>query len=98
MDLFITCVPEQFIMQHDVLPSDRLIKFKFYLVDLMLRLHVNEKVGVIENCIYEQIRRVLCVVNFSCGWFDKFVLENSSFAFFQQNPAMDSFTKEKIRC
>lgn len=98
MNFFITSVSEQLIMQHDVLPCDCLIEFKLYLIDLMLRLHVNKEVGVIENGVYEQIRRVLCVVYFSCGWFDKFVLENSSFAFFQQNPTMDSFTQEKIRC
>ena len=53
MDLLVTCVPEQLIVQHHVLPSDCLVELKLDLVHLVLGLHVDEKVSVVENGVHQ---------------------------------------------
>ena len=53
MDLLVACVPELLVVQHHVFPSDCLVELKLYLVHLVLWLHVNEKVGVVQNGVYQ---------------------------------------------
>lgn len=63
MDLFFTSVSEEFIVEHDVLPSDGFVEFELDLVDLVARLHVDEEVSVVEDSINQQIRAVFDVVD-----------------------------------
>ncbi len=66
MHLLIPRISKQLIMQHHILPRDSLIQLKLYLVDFMFGLHVNEKVCMVENCVDQQIGRVLGVVDLAC--------------------------------
>lgn len=51
MDLLFACVSEEFIVKHDVFPGDGFVEFKLDLVYLVARLHVDEKISVIEDSI-----------------------------------------------
>lgn len=51
MDVVLASVSEHFVLQHDVLPGDGLIEIELDLVDLVLGLHVDKEVGVVENGI-----------------------------------------------
>lgn len=53
-------------MQHDILPGDGLIQLELYLIYLVLRLHVDEEVRVVEYRIHQQIRTVLGVIDLAC--------------------------------
>ena len=51
MDLLLADISEQFVRDHDVLPGDSFVEFKFDLVDFVARLHVDEEIGVVEDGI-----------------------------------------------
>jgi hypothetical protein len=52
MDLLISGVPEQLIMEHNVLPGNSFIELKLDFVYFMFGLHVDEKVGVVKNGVH----------------------------------------------
>ena len=83
MRLFFTSISKQLIMKHDILPSNRFIKLKINFINLMLWLHMNEEVCVVENGIYKQVRTFVYVVYFSCRWFNELILCNSHFSLLQ---------------
>jgi len=51
MSFLLTRIPKQLIMKHHILPSNGFIKLEFDLVHLMARLHVDEKIRMIEDSI-----------------------------------------------
>lgn len=97
VDFFLASVAEEFIMEHDILPSDGFVEFEFDLIYFVARLHVDEEIGVIEDGIDEQVWWVLDIVDPASGWLDEHILCYSTLALLQQHPAMHSLPEIEIR-
>lgn len=91
MHFLLASIPEKLIVQHHVLPSNCFVQLKLNLIHLMTGLHMNEEVSMVKDSVYQQIRAVFNIVNSSCGRLDKHILCDSSFALFEQDPAMNPF-------
>lgn len=83
MDLFISSVSKQFIMKHNILPSNCFIKLELNLINFMFRLHMNKEVSMVKNSVNEQVRRIFSVINFSCWRLNEFILKDTSFSLFK---------------
>ena len=66
MNFFISCIPEELVMKHHILPGDCLVELKLYFVDFVFWLHVNEEIGMVKDGIDQKVRAVLCVIYLSC--------------------------------
>jgi hypothetical protein len=83
MNLLVSCISKQFVMEHNILPGDCFIKLKLDLVYFVLRLHMNKEVGMIENCIHQKIGAFFYVVYFTSRRLYKLILGDSSLSFFE---------------
>lgn len=63
MNLFLTSITKELIVQHDILPSDCFVELELDLINLVPGLHMDEKVGVVEDCIDQKIGAVFNVVD-----------------------------------
>lgn len=92
MSLLFSSIPKELVMEHYILPCDCFIEFEFNLVYFMAWLHMDEKVGVIENRIYKEIGTIFNIIYSSCWRFNEKILSDPSFSFFKKNPAVNSFS------
>lgn len=97
MSIFLPWVVEQLIIEHYVFPGDGRIEVEFDLINFVARLHMDEEVGVIENGIDEQVWTFLDSIHFSSRGLNENILRDSSFAGFEEHPAVDTFAKVQIR-
>ena len=86
--LFFPNIPENVIMQHNVLPTHRPRDIKVYFIHLVFGLHLDEEILMVESGIYQQVRAFLDVVDLTCGRLNELIFRHSHFALFQQHPAM----------
>jgi hypothetical protein len=97
VDFLLAGVAEEFVVEHDVLPSDGLVEFELDLVYLVPGLHVDEEVGVVEDGVDEQVGRVLDVVDAAGGRLDEHVLGHSALPLLQQHPAVHALPQVEVR-
>lgn len=83
MNLFLSCIPEEFVVEHNIFPSDSFIKLKLDFVDFVSRLHVDKEISVIEDCINKEIWTIFNVKDFSSWRFYEQVLSHSTFSFLE---------------
>lgn len=79
---------ERLLLQHYKFPLHSVKHIKFDLINLMLRLGMDEEVLVVEERIHQQVRTILYIINLPSRWLNKHILRHIPLPLPQQHPTV----------